>query len=291
MRKNKNYAVVILSILLMSLIGMLSGCQLAKKDVKAENAIQNQDVMVGALVVTNNEKLISSEQEGIKDENGLIKFNGVNGYYFGVNESTFNGEPVIGAINDKTLQNCNLAVFADDKSERYKVDADIYFNFDFNDVIRLYAVYQSPNKSYYCLPTTGALVDDVGSDGSLNLSSSSQTTTNNKKDKEKKNEFVLHFKKMAEVQTVTLKEMSSNDKLLKSTEYHKTDSDKIFIGKDTSYIIVEETSKDKLGDSTIKRTTYSFDHKLDKEEEISHILYYPNKDNILEAKKIIFQHE
>jgi len=285
MRQSKLFIVLIIAIAM--LISMLSGCKLARKDVPSSLGTNNQDILCGAFVTIGNSYSGDEEYEGIVQEDGTIKLKGLEGYYFGFKNTVDPNGDYVSSVYDKQFNDVSPSVNCVDNNEIDRMEVTLYCNSNFNNILNLCRVYQRMDKSYYGIKTPGVIVDNGGGIGSINISDSNKITVDGIS-KEIKTEFILNYAIADESQSVTIKQLNSQDKVIKSVPYLKGDSDNFKIDKDTAYIIVEEMVKNASGKLQPKRSIYSLDHKIAEDESITHLLYYSSKNNILEPKKIIF---
>jgi hypothetical protein len=295
--KNKSKLLAVILVLTF-LISLMSGCRLAIKDSKESMLTNSHDKLCGAFVTLGSSDNYDSngKHEGIVNEDGSSQFSGLKGYYIGQNHITApNGEDSICMVADKVLQDVKYDVFIDNNMKTNSFEATLYLNQTFNKAFNLYMVYQTPDKSYYCVKTTPGMQMEnnnlsKSAQGSLSFKSQTDTTINKRKTGSK-SEFKVNFKFTDETERAVIKEMNSKDQLIKTSELNK-DAPEVFITQsNTSYVIVEETVKNSHGDHQIKRSIYSIDNIKSEASPITHNLYYPSSDGILIAKTIEFHHK
>lgn len=287
---NKRNKIILLIIVTSLIIGVLSGCTLAREEgsVKSSRS-NNQDLLKGAYVVIGFHTSEGGKYEGVVNEDGTISFKELEGYYFGLKTNTLSsGDNTVATANDNTLQECSIDIFSNGNSTTYKITANIFCNYNFKNVLCLYNVFQRPDQSYYCEKTTSnAMIDEVGVSGSISVKSSNKSV-NNDKEKEESFEFILNFAKSDETITTRIKEMNAKDERIKTTTLPQTYGNEFITDKDTSYVIVEEVVKQD-SDSPSKRSIYTLNDRSE-DEILSHTLFYPAKNNILIPKIIQFKH-
>ena len=284
-----NKKILSLVLCMVLIITMLSGCRLASEDSKAVPSKEDPDIVCGVYVSFNPSPTEGDKNEGTERPDGTIEFTGLHGYYMGVKHVADKNGPYISNIADKEFQDISTAInVGDEKSNSNTYEGTLYFDRRFHQPIYLNRVYQRPNKTYYCVRAgAGAMVDEMGC-GSLNIKASTEKKTNGKTIKQTEI-FNVKFDVYDISNNVLIKEMNSKDQVIKTTEYHQTDSENYKVNKNTSYVIVEETFKKASGSEQIKRAIYSVDHKFDKDEDISHRLFYPGKEGALIPKLVHFK--
>lgn len=293
-KRNRLFAFMLIFMLVISL---LSGCSLAKKDSKDIMLTNSHDNLCGALVVLGSTDNFEYQEkyEGVVKEDGSSQFSGLEGYYLGLSHSKApNGEDSEGMIADKVFQDVKYGVNIDNETKTNSFEATLYLNQTFNKPLNLYMVYQTPDKSYYCVKSTPGMQMENNSltksgQGTLSFKSQKDTTINKKKTGTM-SEFKVNFKFADETEQAIIKEMNSKNQLIRTSEINKDAPDNFTTQSNTSYVIVEETVKNNQGDHQIKRSIYSFDNIKSEDTPITHNLYYPSQDGIVIAKTIELQH-
>ena len=150
------------------------------------------------------------------------------------------------------------------------------------------SIIKDGDKYYITLDGQGIYLDNLGS---WSTSESAQYTEKDSGGNEitKKFSYKISIEPVDELKSIKIKEMDKNDTVINTKQIIHTKDDYEFkIGKNTAYIIVEETCIDsKSKKETIKRTVYDRDEISDqKDETIDHPCNYAGEGGIVIPKDL-----
>lgn len=173
-------------------------------------------------------------------------------------------------------------------SEEYQLEATIYYTGKFKGTIQFDSIIKDGDKYYITLDGQGIYLDNLGS---WSTSESAQYTEKDSGENEitKKFSYKISIEPVDELKSIKIKEMDKNDTVINTKQIIHTKDDYEFkIGKNTAYIIVEETCIDsKSKKETIKRTVYDRDEISDqKDETIDHPCNYAGEGGIVIPKDL-----
>ncbi|MCI6737337.1 MAG: hypothetical protein MR593_04360 [Intestinibacter sp.] len=173
-------------------------------------------------------------------------------------------------------------------SEEYQLEATIYYTGKFKGTIQFDSIIKDGDKYYITLDGQGIYLDNLGS---WSTSESAQYTEKDSGGNEitKKFSYKISIEPVDELKSIKIKEMDKNDTVINTKQIIHTKDDYEFkIGKNTAYIIVEETCIDsKSKKETIKRTVYDRDEISDqKDETIDHPCNYAGEGGIVIPKDL-----
>lgn len=173
-------------------------------------------------------------------------------------------------------------------SEEYQLEATIYYTGKFKGTIQFDSIIKDGDKYYITLDGQGIYLDNLGS---WSTSESAQYIEKDSGGNEitKKFSYKISIEPVDELKSIKIKEMDKNDTVINTKQIIHTKDDYEFkIGKNTAYIIVEETCIDsKSKKETIKRTVYDRDEISDqKDETIDHPCNYAGEGGIVIPKDL-----
>jgi hypothetical protein len=162
--KNKKaicYLVTMLILLLSSTL--ITGCQLAQE---TSQVAKDTDELCGVLVTFGFQESLKASNdkiEGIVNEDGSSKFEGIEGYFMGLCPilNTPGEAKSTGIVAAKEFQANHLSVNIKDDVEENNCETTLYVTTGTNDVAHLNPVYRRENGTYYTLmgQNTGVMLN------------------------------------------------------------------------------------------------------------------------------------
>ena len=293
--KKVNRKILSLVLIIIGAVNLV-GCQLAKED----SGYENTENLRGTFITYNLEgedyiDYPDKKYYGNFDSNLLEKhmdkydFGGLDGYALFFHEEGEGEDKIGGAVADNIFGDMDVSINinSDDggsTNEEKIINATIYVTSKFKGNVQFNPIIKEGQKYYTTLGGSSIHVDGKDGVGS-SISESSHSTIENTMGKSTSNKFsyTITVDVVDELKSIRLKEMS-DDTLINAKEIIHKDKDYEFkIGKETSYVIIEEICIDEAGNEITKRTIYDKDD-IDSEEGINHICNYSDDDGIVIPK-------
>jgi hypothetical protein len=307
MKNKKRFYFTTVLIILSSCI--LTGCQLANETI----AVNNPDQLCGVFVTLGNEIYPSMDDtevtvngkgevtisnqpsanivEGTM-EDGRVKFGDVTGYYMGYVDIDFNNSMNNCSGADQGFHDVKYAVFSKDGKEEIEAEATLSVSRNSREVIHINPAYIRSDGSIYTI-----LGQDIGymNTGESSGSIYSQTLTDEKKSTigdiitSEKESYKVNIALVDEAKQVVIKEMNTNDALIKTTLYSQTDADEFVTDPNTSYVIVEELMSSYNTKEYTKRSIYSLKVNDPEAEYNYHTCNFPGEGGVIGTKSVRFK--
>ncbi|MGN1032231.1 MAG: hypothetical protein ACI4PU_02105 [Intestinibacter sp.] len=312
-------SIKVLSLALVAVCSInLTGCQLAKDD--SQN-LQNEN-LCGVFVRYCPDDDYSAELDYDKKyyityDNTTKKYSvdGLEGYAIFLHK---NGD-TLEIVNDDVFRNVKMNVHVnsqnDDKgiyttddgdfyktyeveapnddpkidSEEHQIEATMYLTKKIKGTIQFDPIIKDGDKYYIALGGQGIYLDGNNLT-SCSTSESAQSTEkdSNRNEITKKFSYKISIEPADELKSIKIKEMNKNDAVVNTKQIVHTKDDYEFkIGKNTAYVIVEETCVDDDKKETIKRTVYDREQISNKKDEtIDHPCNYAREDGVVIPKDL-----
>lgn len=309
-RKKQFYIIVAAMIL----IGMLSGCQLARVDYSLD---QNSSSLCGVFVtigldktkyyqdamnrteyeVNGNGELKLKKDvgkitlEGKISDNGDIVFDQVKGYYLGRKGSQedyyYSADPGFTELKCSTN--------ATDDVEEKSCEATILMCSGNHEIIDIHPVYWRDDGSIYVVISESVgYLNTRDSSGAIYSQTLSNEITKTEKgvSKKIKDSFKVNIAITDEAKKLTIKEMNTKDELIKSTEYSQGQfiPQEYIVDSDASYIIVEDLMTNPDRGEYIRLSIYNMEdsNQTEQAQIQMHLCSFPQKDGIIGTNNIVF---
>lgn len=173
--------------------------------------------------------------------------------------------------------------------EEHQIEATIYLTKKIKGTIQFDPIIKDGDKYYINLGGQGIYLDKTN----LTSSSTSESAQSTEKDSDgneitKKFSYNISIEPADELKSIKIKEMDKNDTVINTKQIVHTKDDYEFkIGKNTAYVIVEETCVDEDNKEIIKRTVYDRDEiSNQKDETIAHPCNYSDGDGVVTPKDL-----
>lgn len=281
----------ILSILsAMTILTLLSGCQLAVAD---DDAQSGKDTLCGVFVTLKpiepvptdtvielppnwngdlSDVLFNEEDSRIyatrhEEENGSVDytFDGIVGFrMFSITEKNAQGsEKFQATIGDRQWMDVASFYNSTDNGSDIKLTGTLCFDVHFPCHIYTNPVYQTADGRVYCTYGDAHFIEDsdkqAGEWGSTSISTTKTETINNKETSQKL-EAIVKLVGSNTNKEIILKQMNSEDEVIEQTVITKNDiPESVRLLPDTAYMILEEHSVDVKDKAAVSRTLLKTD--------------------------------